>query len=337
MRARRVEDGADPVGGDLLRREDLADRARLDDPGEHGDEGALAQHRDADGEGVPATWARGDRSDGRPTRAPHRLEALGLDQVGQGRARRRREIHHPPSRRGEQGDGDPAPLPRQHPAGIFLEHREIAPLEASRRGQGLQRRHRRAQLSIDGIHQRAGRLDAPALDHRPLLPIEGDHGDGRECDHRQEDGQREHQKVRADLHARGLILSAIVAPVSVSARATAGFTSRELRSLRALRTPYGVQRALDAMPYHHAGTAWSPRRVLRARTAHCLEGAVFAAAALRVLGFPPLLLDLEAVQDTDHVLAVYPGARPLGRDRQVQLRRAALPRAGVSQPCASWS
>ena len=75
--------------------------------------------------------------------------------------------------------------------------------------------------------------------------------------------------------------------------------------LRALHTPHGIQRALDAMPYHHAATAWSPRQVLRARTAHCLEGAVFAAAALRVLGFPPLLLDLEAVQDTDHVLAVY--------------------------------
>ena len=84
-----------------------------------------------------------------------------------------------------------------------------------------------------------------------------------------------------------------------------GFTARELRTLRALRTPHGIQRALDAMPYHHAGTAWSPRRVLREGTAHCLEGAVFAAAALRVLGFPPLLLDLEAVQDTDHVLAVY--------------------------------
>lgn len=88
-------------------------------------------------------------------------------------------------------------------------------------------------------------------------------------------------------------------------RATFGFTARELRSLRALRTPHGVQRALEAMPYHHASTAWSPRRVLHERTAHCLEGAIFAAAALRVLGFPPLLLDLEAVQDTDHVLAVY--------------------------------
>jgi hypothetical protein len=84
-----------------------------------------------------------------------------------------------------------------------------------------------------------------------------------------------------------------------------GFTPRELRALRALKSPVGIQRALDAMPYHLAGTAWSPRRVLREGTAHCLEGAIFAAAALRVLGFPPLLLDLEAVQDTDHVLAVY--------------------------------
>ena len=84
-----------------------------------------------------------------------------------------------------------------------------------------------------------------------------------------------------------------------------GFTPGELRRLRALRDPDGIQRALEAMPYHLTGTAWSPRRVLREGTAHCLEGAIFAAAALRILGHPPLLLDLEAVQDTDHVLAVY--------------------------------
>src|SRR5246127_3943097 len=84
-----------------------------------------------------------------------------------------------------------------------------------------------------------------------------------------------------------------------------GFTAAELRKLRSLKNPDGIQRFLDAMPYHGAQTAWSPRRVLREGTAHCLEGAIFAAAALRVLGFPPLLLDLEAVQDTDHVIAVY--------------------------------
>jgi hypothetical protein len=84
-----------------------------------------------------------------------------------------------------------------------------------------------------------------------------------------------------------------------------GFTRREWRALRALGTPVGIQRTLEAMPYHIATTAWSPRRVLREGTAHCLEAAIFAATALRVLGLPPLVLDLEAVQDTDHVIAVY--------------------------------
>src|SRR4051812_30124716 len=83
------------------------------------------------------------------------------------------------------------------------------------------------------------------------------------------------------------------------------WTPTELRKLRSLKTPVGVQRFLDELPYHLADTAWSPRQVLRKRTAHCLEGAIFAAAALRVLGYPPLLLDLEADQDTDHVIAVF--------------------------------
>jgi hypothetical protein len=84
-----------------------------------------------------------------------------------------------------------------------------------------------------------------------------------------------------------------------------GFSPSELRTLRALKTPAGIQRYLDQIPYHLAGTAWSPRLVLREKTAHCLEGAIFAAAALRVIGFSPLLLDLEADQDTDHVLAIF--------------------------------
>jgi len=83
------------------------------------------------------------------------------------------------------------------------------------------------------------------------------------------------------------------------------WTKRELRSFRAMRTPAGVQRALDEMPYHLAETAWSPRLVLRKQTSHCLEGAIFAAAALRVIGYPPLVLDLEAEHDTDHVIAVF--------------------------------
>jgi hypothetical protein len=59
------------------------------------------------------------------------------------------------------------------------------------------------------------------------------------------------------------------------------------------------------MPYHLADTAWSPRRVLREETSHCLEGAIFAAAALRANGYPPLIFDLEAEGDTDHVVALF--------------------------------
>jgi hypothetical protein len=84
-----------------------------------------------------------------------------------------------------------------------------------------------------------------------------------------------------------------------------GFTKKELRRIRSLNDPWDVQKFLDALPYHFASTAWSPKRVLRENTAHCFEGAIFAAAALRVNGYEPLLVDFEAVRDTDHVLAVY--------------------------------
>ncbi|TMP95157.1 MAG: hypothetical protein E6L08_02210, partial [Verrucomicrobia bacterium] len=78
-----------------------------------------------------------------------------------------------------------------------------------------------------------------------------------------------------------------------------GFTSSDLRTLRALKTPAGIQRFLDELPYNLSFTARSPKEVLRDRTASCLEGGIFAAAALRIIGFPPLIFDLEAEQDTD--------------------------------------
>ena len=83
------------------------------------------------------------------------------------------------------------------------------------------------------------------------------------------------------------------------------FSPAELRLLRSLKTPQLIQRFLEELPYHHARTSWSPRLVLRERTAHCLEGAIFAAAALRANGYKPLLWDLEGIRDSDHVLAIY--------------------------------
>jgi hypothetical protein len=88
-----------------------------------------------------------------------------------------------------------------------------------------------------------------------------------------------------------------------------GFTAAERAVFRGLNTPAKIQRFLDFdLAYNKESggiTCRSPRRVLRDRTAHCMEGALFAAAALRVMGHPPLLLDLEAVHDDDHVLAVF--------------------------------
>ena len=83
------------------------------------------------------------------------------------------------------------------------------------------------------------------------------------------------------------------------------FTASELRKLRSMKDPYGIQKFIDDAPYHLEDTAWSPRRVLAEQTAHCLEGAIFAAAALRANGYPPLLLDFEADHDTDHVVAIF--------------------------------
>jgi hypothetical protein len=79
----------------------------------------------------------------------------------------------------------------------------------------------------------------------------------------------------------------------------------ELRTLRSLNTPVKIQKFIDGLAYQYADTAGSPRRVLRERRGHCLEGALLAAAALRVNGRPPLVMDLESVRDDDHVVALY--------------------------------
>ena len=92
---------------------------------------------------------------------------------------------------------------------------------------------------------------------------------------------------------------------SKRSRPSFGFTPSESRTLRSLKTPAGIQKFLDDLPYNLSYNARSPKKVLQDRVASCLEGGIFAAAALRILGFPPLIFDLEAEQDTDHVIAIF--------------------------------
>jgi hypothetical protein len=84
-----------------------------------------------------------------------------------------------------------------------------------------------------------------------------------------------------------------------------GLLPEDFRTLSALNTPQKIQHYLDEIPYLHANTAWSLQRILREGKGLCLEGALLAAAALRLNGHPPLLMDLEAVQDDDHVIALF--------------------------------
>lgn len=86
-------------------------------------------------------------------------------------------------------------------------------------------------------------------------------------------------------------------------------TPAERRLFASLRRPEDIQRYLDRLPlnFEDAGdTYYSPRLVLRHKTAHCFEGALLAAAILGSHGEPALLMDFQTLEsDTDHVVALF--------------------------------
>jgi hypothetical protein len=88
-----------------------------------------------------------------------------------------------------------------------------------------------------------------------------------------------------------------------------GLSKQELRLLRRLNSPGKIQDYLDSIPINHepeGDTCLSPRRVIRERRAHCIEGAMLAALAMRLNGEPPLVLDLTSnSRDFDHVIALF--------------------------------
>lgn len=98
-----------------------------------------------------------------------------------------------------------------------------------------------------------------------------------------------------------------------SARGTektlAAFTKEELSTLRKINTPRKVQDFLDSNIRYNieakGETLSSPRVVLKRKTAHCIEGAFLAAAALRLAGYEPLVMDFQAVRDKDHVVCIF--------------------------------
>ena len=85
---------------------------------------------------------------------------------------------------------------------------------------------------------------------------------------------------------------------------------REGRLIGRLRTPWQVQRFLNALPYNnepppHRPTLRSFRGVVQHQTAHCMEAALAAAVVLEQHRYPPLVMSLESEDLLDHVLFVY--------------------------------
>src|SRR5580765_6041666 len=87
-----------------------------------------------------------------------------------------------------------------------------------------------------------------------------------------------------------------------------GLTPRAFALLRRLDTPHKIQAYLLALKqnFEHDGESCrTVREVIRSGRAHCIEGAMLAAAALWVHGEPPLVLDMRAEHDFDHVVAIF--------------------------------
>jgi hypothetical protein len=83
------------------------------------------------------------------------------------------------------------------------------------------------------------------------------------------------------------------------------WTKDEIKFLKTLSDPDKIQGFLDSIDYNPNYECRSPRWVIRKRSAHCFEGALFSAAALQFNGYKPLIVDLKAYNDDDHVISVF--------------------------------
>jgi len=82
-------------------------------------------------------------------------------------------------------------------------------------------------------------------------------------------------------------------------------TPKERRLFKSLRSPAKIQDFLDQIPYSSDHYLRSPRQALQERSAACFDGALLAAAALRVRGIEAKLINLFAYNDDQHILAVF--------------------------------
>ena len=83
------------------------------------------------------------------------------------------------------------------------------------------------------------------------------------------------------------------------------WTADEIKFLKTISDPDKIQGFLDSIDYNPNYECRSPRWVIKKRSAHCFEGALFAAAVLGFIGYKPLIIDMKSYNDDDHVIAVF--------------------------------
>jgi len=83
------------------------------------------------------------------------------------------------------------------------------------------------------------------------------------------------------------------------------FSKEELAFFKKLKSPIDVQQFLNETKYNPDSVTCSPKTIIHSRTANCFEGALFGAAALRMFGHKPIIVDLIAENDDDHVIAIF--------------------------------
>ena len=83
------------------------------------------------------------------------------------------------------------------------------------------------------------------------------------------------------------------------------WTKDEISFLKTMNDPDKIQGFLDSIEYNPVYECRSPRWVIKKKSAHCFEGALFAAAAMEFNGYIPLIVDLKAYNDDDHVIAIF--------------------------------
>lgn len=89
----------------------------------------------------------------------------------------------------------------------------------------------------------------------------------------------------------------------------AAYTRQEIQLFKKLNSPKKIQEFLNRLKINfekQGDTCYSPRFVIKKKMAHCMEGAMLAAAALEFHGQRPQVLDLRSADhDFDHVVAVF--------------------------------